>query len=80
MEFERAIYRVYERSLDGLHEDDQAEVQSLFNSKSCKTIESFFILTGLFLLMVLIYLHITFIGKSGCLPSLLFEKNITVLP
>lgn len=80
MEFERAIYRVYERSLDGLHEDDQAEVQGLFNSKSCKTIESFFILTGLFLLMVLIYLHIIFVGKSGCLPSLLFEKNITVLP
>jgi hypothetical protein len=82
MEFERAIYRVYERSLDGLHEDaNEDETQSVFfNAKSCKMIESCFLMTGLFLLMTLIYLHITFVGKSGCLPSLLLEQNITIFP
>jgi hypothetical protein len=39
MEFERAIYRVYERCLDGLHDTDDAEQPMQVNTKSCRMFE-----------------------------------------
>lgn len=42
MEFERAIYRVYERCLDGLHDTDDANEQPMqMNTKSCRMFEVF---------------------------------------
>jgi len=43
MEFERAIYRVYERCLDGLHDTDDAEQPMQVNTKSCRMFEVFVI-------------------------------------
>jgi hypothetical protein len=39
MEFERAIYRVYERCLDGLHDTGDAEQPMQVNTKSCRMFE-----------------------------------------
>lgn len=79
MEFERAIYRVYERCLEGLREDQDANGSA--NMKSCKFLEVLTFGCGLFLLFVLIGLHSAFVGSPGCLPSALTaaaaQMNIT---
>lgn len=69
MEFERAIYRVYERCLDGLREDQDANGNA--NMKSCKFLEVLSFGCALFLLSVLILLHSEFVGSPGCLPTAL---------
>lgn len=72
MDFERAIYRVYERCMDGIREDDPESL----SPKSCKLIENF--IFGLFIifLFILCYLHISFVGSAGCLPDMLIlQKN-----
>ena len=73
MEFERAVYRVYERCVDGLRDEDrEGEVRTnSYDSKSCKIIEFFLILTLLFFFTTFLTLHFTFVGSQGCLPALL---------
>jgi hypothetical protein len=65
MEFERAIYRVYERCMDGLREEQDANGNA--NTRSCKFLEVLAVGFGTFLLFVLIYLHVSFVGSPGCL-------------
>lgn len=81
MEFERAIYRVYERCLDGMREDDDEGGMTPINGKSCRIFEALSFSTAIFLLCTLIFLHCTYVGPSGinCLPRLLAEKNISRL-
>ena len=69
MEFERAIYRVYERCMDGLREEQDAHGNA--NMKSCKFLEILSLCCGGFLLTVLIILHSNFVGSPGCLPDVL---------
>jgi len=69
MEFERAIYRVYERCLDGLREDQDEHGNA--SMKSCKFLELISFCFGVFLLFTLVFLHTEFVGSAGCLPSLL---------
>ena len=76
MEFERAIFRVYERCIEGLR-DEEGETESGVNSKSCKLFEILLCITATFFLFILIFLHVSFVGSAGCLNALLLEKNIS---
>ena len=69
MEFERAIYRVYERCLEGLREDQ--DVRGNASMKSCKFLELLSLCFGTLMLMALVFLHSQFVGTPGCLPDLL---------
>lgn len=77
MEFERAIFRVYERCLEGLRDDEEEAGPLAVNSKSCKLFEVLLCITATFFLFVLIFLHASFVGSAGCLSALLLEKNIS---
>ncbi len=61
MEFERAIYRVYERCLEGLHEEDEDE-NATINTKSCKLFEYLTFGAATFFLVSLMILHVSFVG------------------
>lgn len=70
MEFERAIFRVYEKCMEGLREDEPES----FSPKSCRVIESVILCLASFLFFSLIYLHSAFVGSPGCLPSILSHQ------
>lgn len=70
MEFERAIFRVYERCMEGLRDDDPETI----SPKSCRFVELTLLGFGVFLLFVLILLHFSFVGQAGCIPSLLTDE------
>jgi hypothetical protein len=70
-EFERAIYRVYERCLEGLQDDDN---EAGVNVKSCKAFEVIALTGGTFFFLVLVFLHISFVGRPGCLGRVLEER------
>ena len=74
MEFERAIFRVYERCLEGLRDDDNEAV----NSKSCRAFELISLGGAFFFLLTLIFLHLNFVGRAGCLPTLLSERAVAM--
>eukprot|EP01035_Chromulina_nebulosa_P032932 gene32932-44053_t len=74
MEFERAIFRVYERCMESLHDDGEDGMESI-NIKTCRIIEMIALLAGVFLLFCLFYLHVIFVGSAGCLPSQLSVLN-----
>lgn len=74
MEFERAIFRVYERCLEGLRDEDNEAV----NSKSCRAFELLSLSGAIFFLLTLIFLHVTFVGRPGCLPMLLEERALAM--
>eukprot|EP01038_Epipyxis_sp_PR26KG_P009964 gene9964-13401_t len=75
MEFERAIYRVYERCLEGLQDDSNDNNNPNINSKSCRILEfSTFILASFFLL-TLIILHVNFVANPGCLKSIILASQ-----
>lgn len=66
MEFEKAIFRVYERCVESFREDG-----SDAGTKSCRIFE-YVTLSGAFLsLITLIILHISYVGNSGCLGDAL---------
>lgn len=76
MEFERAIYRVYERSIDNLRENEFEG-----SGKFCKLIE-YLVLGGcIFSFVVLMILHMSYVGSPGCLPQVLSQyahsQNLT---
>jgi len=74
MEYERALYRVYERCLEGLR-DDNADASDL-GSKTCKFCEYLTLGGTVFFLICLIILHVTYVGNPGCLPSLLRQRGL----
>jgi hypothetical protein len=69
MEFERAIFRVYERCMDSMREDvdDRGNV----NMKSCQFLEFVAVAITAFLFLALCTLHANFVGSAGCLPDML---------
>jgi hypothetical protein len=74
MEFERAIFRVYERCLEGLRDEDNDGV----SSKSCRTFELLSLGGAIFFLFTLVFLHVNFVGRPGCLPILLQERALSL--
>lgn len=76
MEFERAIYRVYERSIEGLlQEEESTRPDAPFYSKSCRLFELLLFCMGIFLFVTLIIVHSTFVGSTGCLTDALTFVN-----
>ena len=75
MEFERAIFRVYERCMESLRDDGEDGLENI-NIKTCKAIELFALIGGLLLLLSLLYLHCVFVGSSGCLPHQLSNFDV----
>lgn len=65
--FEEAIYRVYERCIENLRDDEDATM----NSRTCKLLEYLSLGCGTLFLAILVTLHFSFVGQSGCLPELL---------
>ncbi len=72
MEFERAIFRVYERCLDGLRDDTENNEN---DSKGCRFLELLTFGLGAFFLLTLVILHKQFVGSAGCLPFMLADAN-----
>ena len=77
MEFERSLFRVYERSVEGLIREDEEADEIPFYKKSCKIFEVLILIIALFFLFCLIYLHTTYNGQTGCLPQALMMTNLT---
>ncbi|RYH20754.1 hypothetical protein EON65_22535 [archaeon] len=76
MEFERALYRVYERSIESIMQEEDPSLQSEpIYKKSCKLFQYFILLITLFLLSCFIFLHTTYVGSAGCLPDALLATN-----
>jgi hypothetical protein len=68
MEYERALFRVYERCLEGFIPNNPDN-----STKSCEIIEHLvFAVTAAFI-GILIFLHLIFVGNTGCLPAKLSE-------
>ena len=76
--FEEAIYRVYDRSMMSLLEDDNDDNTTIRTSKMCYLFEKFMIFTGLFYFITLCILHYEFVGNPGCLPVLLNEYRLNM--
>lgn len=83
MEFERAVYRVYERCMEGLRDEVQADERVDGRSlKSCLFLEVLCLLVAGFLFIALITLHVAFVQNPGCLLNALQQQtnsNITYL-
>ena len=71
MEYERALFRVYERLMDSV-----VEISAPGSvSKSCRAFEYLILLVGLLCFTCLVILHVSFVGDAGCLPQLLSEYS-----
>jgi hypothetical protein len=64
MEYERALFVVYERCLEGFIPNNGQQT-----IKSCELIEYLTSVVTLTFLGILIFLHVIFVGKAGCLPD-----------
>jgi hypothetical protein len=71
-EFERAVYRVYERCLEGMRDDDGSTPGA--SAKSCRAFEVLCLTFGSVFLVALVLLHVTFVGQPGCLPAVLAAR------
>jgi hypothetical protein len=67
MDFEIAVFRVYEQTLEGLIDENDGRNRCSY----CKFFEYMFLIVGIFLTLCLIFLHLSFVGSPGCLPQLL---------
>lgn len=70
--FEEAIYRVYERCIENLRDEDDVTM----NSRTCKLMETLSLGSGIMFLIALISLHWGFVNQPGCLPGLLQTEMI----
>ena len=76
MEFEKAIYRVYEKCLDSIRDESSPNPNQ--PSRSCRICEYLLIWLFLFYGVIFVCLHNTFVGNPGCLPQLLQEANYSL--
>lgn len=70
MEFERAIFRVYDKFMENLISDEDDDVSP---TKSCLLFERIVSCIAFILLFILVFLHMSFVGSSGCLPRILSQ-------
>lgn len=73
-EFERAVFRVYENTIDGFNFDG---VQTNISTKIFKLMEVLFRMMAIFSFFGLIFLHVRFVGdhKLNCLPNVLADQQ-----
>lgn len=80
MEFERAIFRVYERCVENIREEDIDDRNNnqggSLTPKHCRIIEGVFLGITIFFFFVLAMLHSSFVGSSGCVPAILRETSL----
>jgi len=67
MEFERAVFRVYERCMEGLRDEVVEEGVDSRPLKSCLFLEVLCLMVAGFLFIALITLHVSFVQNPGCL-------------
>ena len=72
--FEEAIYRIYDRSIASIVED---ESPTFGNAKFCRYLEKLMLGVSLFYLFSLIVLHIEFNGNQGCLANQLRDRMLS---
>lgn len=65
MEYERALFRVYERCLESFIPNTISEN----TTKTCEVIEHLVMVISMTFLGILIFLHVIFVGNAGCLPE-----------
>ena len=70
MEYERALYRVYERCLEGLRDNSPSDI----GTRTCKMCEYISLSCAVTFFGCLLFLHLGYVGNSGCLYSLLQER------
>ena len=70
MEYERALFRVYESCLDGLR---PSTTENTF--KTCLIIEKLILICLFLFLLILCYLHFLFVNSQGCLPLELMKYS-----
>eukprot|EP00752_Nemacystus_decipiens_P010525 g9373.t1 len=68
MEYERALFRVYDKSMEGFH---SAAVRS-----ACNLLKKCFLVIGAGLFAALVLLHHQFVNNPGCLAPLLEEAAL----
>lgn len=73
--FELAIFRVYDRTMENLRDDDVPHEGSM-SLKTCRLFEKILIGMALFFALVLSSLHLGIVGRAGCLPALLEEQRV----
>jgi hypothetical protein len=73
--FELAIFRVYDRSMENLRDDDVPHEGSM-SLKTCRVFERILIGMMAFFMLVLMSLHIGIVGRVGCLPALLEQSRV----
>ena len=76
MEFEKAIYRVYEKCLDSIRDESSPNPNQ--PSRSCRICEYLLIWLFLFYGVIFVCLHNSFVGNPGCLPQLLQQANYSL--
>ena len=72
--FEEAIFRVYERCVENLRDEDDGAHAS---SRTCKLMEGLSLSGGVVFLVALLSLHWGFVNRSGCLPGLLEAEMLS---
>jgi hypothetical protein len=79
MEFERAVFRVYERSVESLVHDEPSPASARGSdgplNKSCRLFEMMLLFSAFSFFVVLVTLHRSFVGNPGCLPQALMYFN-----
>jgi hypothetical protein len=81
--FEEAIFRVYDRSMEGVNVEDLDD--GSISRSTCKTVEAVLLALAATFGLITITLHCAIVGDPGCLPDLLHERMLrdnrsTLLP
>jgi len=74
MEYEKALYRVYERSLDGLRRDQPTRIVGRYSIRprhTCSCITHTFYLGAMALFVLVVSLHLQFVGQGQCFHDVL---------
>ncbi len=77
--FEEALFRVYDRSMMNLIDDNNADDEDgccHLSSKYCGYLEKIMLILVGFYLVATLTLHTDFVGSPGCLPAALKESQI----
>jgi hypothetical protein len=72
--FEDAIFRVYDRSMMSLMDNDDEDFH--LSSKVCGYMEKMLAILAVFYMTALIALHTDIVGSTGCMPLLLYESHL----
>lgn len=74
--YEEAIFRVYDRSLEGVRQDNEEIDDGSISRKTCQTMEMVLLGGAAVISLFTFILHCTVVGRAGCLPELLNERML----